>query len=239
LPLKRGTKVITGGMHISRDFNENIFSYDVFDAVYNVHGATEIVTPMMWCKNIRGNIKDQFDEVLEGLVFNKKGDGSISTVSGFSDNGEEVGMPDLIYEKEVGKFSFIRRIKPNLIRSSYGKEVEMAEDFLFTLISKNFGNQFMHPVVKIKPFVVRIERNQKIDDDNYIVYDSVFDTEIKRIGLEGINDMICNHYGIEKSSLNKPFFNYLYPIENIEKFNNGLKIDMSIITEKIKSELIK
>lgn len=246
-PITKGTKVITGGTTITEDFTKKIFDSEKVKYVYNVYGATEMITPLMWAINEKGQNNIKFTEVLDDVEFQIDSLGFISKIKINTDNSNWEVMPDIIKKVENENsihFLYNGRHKHPIFRvfkqdinfsknpPSIGSLNLLENEFISILEYKLGILASPKPIVIID--IVRLKHN-----NNFLVYDPILHKPLDDITLEELNDIIYLYYGVSKDYFLSPLITDKIPLNNLNDFNNGLKLDRNIIRKLIYNKMNK
>lgn len=229
LPIEKNTKVITGGSTITDNFIDHLFSNENIESIYNVYGATEIITPIMWVKIDRKSKVNEFNEILDGLIFNVNSKNNVvKSVSGFIDSNEVMILPDKL-TKVDNKYRYGGRSNNNIVLTikpgkSKVEVIDLTEDEIIKIIENEIG-EFANP----KPIIYI----NKLDDREEVLYTLVYDPQmhsnIDKLTMNEVNEIIYNYYEITEKDLKGKLFNNVIPLEKMSSFNNGLKLDKGMI----------
>lgn len=244
LPLSNNVKIITGGSSLTEEFISEIFKNKHIESIYNVYGATEIITPLMWNQINKTNPNRLFNNVLDGLTVNVNLNGEVETINGFVDTDDRLYLPDTIRVVNKNNYEFISRKCGTLFRNfkkidnapltNKVHNMTLTEDQFIGVISERLGN-FETPL----PIVLKKTTTIPNYFEHYLVYDSKKHDIINETSLEEINNIVYLYYGVHSSLLDMPFINGLVPINNLSDFNNGLKLDRGLIRKTINNKINK
>lgn len=242
IPISNNVKVITGGSTLTEEFILEIFSNSNIESIYNVYGATEVITPLMWNRIKKDTPNRLFTEILEGITVNVNSKEEVHSMEGFVDTSDSLPIPDTLKAVKGAGYGFISRKSSNLYRDLKYKaptplsrqlnNVSLTEDQFIGLISKHLGN-FETPL----PIVVMTPTAHPKHFDHYLVFDSKKHEIIDKTTLEGINKIVYLYFEVDSTQLDTPFINKLIPIDNLSNFNNGLKLDRGLIRKAISNEI--
>jgi hypothetical protein len=246
-PLKEGTKIITGGTTITEDFTNKLFNSDKVKYVYNVYGATEIVTPLMWAINEKNENNIKFTEILDGIEFKFDDLKFITQIKVNIDNSEWEPLPDVVRkmgEDDSIHFLYKGRAKQPIFRVfkqdvNFGKDKPMVgslnllEDELIKVLESKLGT-----LATAKPIVI-IDRIEVKKNFNFLIYDPILHKSLHDITLDELNDIIYLYYGVNKDYFITPLINDKIPLDHLNDFNNGLKLDRTIIKKLIYNKINK
>jgi hypothetical protein len=246
-PLKEGTKIITGGTTITEDFTNKLFNSDKVKYVYNVYGATEMITPLMWAINEKNENNIKFTEILDSVDLQFDNLGYITQIKINVDNSDWEKLPDVIRKTgDDGSIHFIYkgRDKQPIFRVfkqgiNFGKNPPMVgslnllEDELIKVLETKLG------ILETPKPIVIIDRIEVKKNFNFLVYDPVLHKSLHEINLEELNDIIYLYYGVNKEYFISPLINDKIPLSHLNDFNNGLKLDRTIIRKLIYNKINK
>jgi hypothetical protein len=246
-PITEGTKIITGGTTITEDFTKKLFNSNKIKYVYNVYGATDVITPLMWAINEKDTHNILFTQVLDGIEFKIDSSNFISRIKINVDDSDWEQLPDIV--KKIGdsnsvKFLYKGRDKHPIFRVfkqdiNFGKNppkigsLNLVEDELITILESKLG-----VLVSPKPIVI-INVVQLKNNNNFLIYDPNLHKVLDDITLEELNDIIYLYYGVSKDYFLRPLINDKIPLNHLNDFNNGLKLDRAIIRKLIYNKINK
>jgi len=243
LPFSNETKIITGGSTISDEFIEQLFENQKITLVYNVYGATEIITPIMWNKIDRETKNKNFIEVSDGLIINLDKNNQILSIGGFIDTNKDINIPDTLKEVE-GEYVFVGR-KQNLICRPIKKtkndsvknkvhNITLTEDELLKILSSELG-EFRSPT----PIIVKNDLNLGENVEYYLIFDPELHVKINELSVEKLNEIVYIYHGITSNNLDIPLITDKILINNLSDFNNGLKLDRGLIKKIVINKINK
>lgn len=241
IPISNNVKIITGGSTLTEEFISEIFNNKKIDSIYNVYGATEIITPLMWNRIKKDTTNRLFNEILGGVTINSNSNDEVNSMEGFVDTDDCILVPDRLKVIEGSGYGFVGRKCGNLHRDLKKNEtiplnrqlhnMTLTEDQFIGIISEHLGS-FETPL----PIVLKIPTARHNYFDHYLIFDSKKHDIIDKTTLEGINKIVYLYFGIDSIQLDTPFINELIPIDNLSDFNNGLKLDRGLIKKTINNK---
>jgi hypothetical protein len=244
-PFMEGTKIVTGGTTITEDFTKRLFNSEKVKYVYNVYGATEIITPIMWAINEKNENNIKFTEVLDGVEFEVNVFGFITCININIDGNVRERLPDVVRKinddnqvhflyKGRDKISIFRVFKqginfnnnPPMISS-----LNLSEDELIQILELKLGTlNSPKPIVLINR--VEIKKNY-----NFLIYDPILHKSLDDISLEELNEIIYLYHEVDKEYFLSPLINNKIPLNNLNEYNNGLKLDRGIIRKMVSNKM--
>lgn len=244
LPLSNGAKIITGGTSIKDEFLNQLFENEKIELIYNVYGATEIITPIMWYQIDRESTNRNFNQISEGLTINVNQYNQIETISGLIDSDKPVEIPDSLKLVEENEYRFIVRKQQFLYRPLIKKEgnplknnihnITLTEDECIKLLSDELG-EFNIP----EPIIIKNNTDKDYYSEYYLIYDPKKHSKIEELSVEKLNEIVYMYYGVNTNHLDDPLITDKIPIEDLSNFNNGLKIDRGVIKKIISNKINK
>lgn len=244
LPFGDGTKIITGGASIGEEFIQQIFENDKIDSIYNVYGATEIITPIMWNHLRRETTNRNFNEISDGIKVNINTKNQIESICGLIDSEDNINLPDTLKMVVDNEYTFVGRKKQNIyrpLRKIIGNptknkihNITLTEDELIKILSDDLG-KFNNP----EPIIIKNQTDIESNSDYYLIYDPKEHEKINNISLENLNNIVYIYYGVTPEHLIHPLITNKIPVENLSNFNNGLKLDRGLIKKLIGNKINK
>lgn len=244
LPLASGAKIITGGASISEEFIKQLFENKKIESIYNVYGATEIITPIMWNHIDRGTINRNFNQISEGLIVNVGSNNQIESINGLIDTNLNVELPDTLKKVGEDEYGFVSRKQQYLYRplkkidgeptKNRIHNITLTEDELIKILYDELGG-FTTP----EPIIIKNSTNYDYFSEYYLVYDPKLHYKIEELTTEKINEIVYIYYGVESKHLENPLITEKVPIEDLANFNNGLKLDRGLIKKLISNKINK
>lgn len=244
-PLMNGTKIVTGGTTITEDFTKKLFNSGKVKYVYNVYGATEIITPLMWAINEKNQNNIKFTETLDGIEFDFDSLGFISHININIDGHSREKLPDIIRKIEDGDgvcFLYKGRDKQPIFRvfkqginfdnnPPMVGSLNLVEDELIQILELKLGT------LKSPKPIVLINRIEVKKNYNFLIYDPILHKELDEISLEELNDIIYLYHGVNEEYFLSPLINNKIPLNDLNNYNNGLKLDRGIIRKMVSNKI--
>ncbi len=242
LPLSNKVKIVTGGSTISDEFVDRLFENENIDSIYNVYGATEIITPIMWNCIRRDTRNKLFNKILDGLVVNVNFNNQIESIGGLVDGPKCEMIPDILNVMGDDEYEFVGRKSNNLFRNlkninrdsikSDVHNITLTEDQFIDILTERLG-VFESP----KPIIIKESTDLPDYDKYFLIYDPKKHVKIYKMPLEEINNVIYMYYGVTSNQLDYALITNKIDIDNLSDFNNGLKLDRGAIKKIINNKL--
>jgi hypothetical protein len=243
-PLTQYAKIITGGSSIGDEFIDGVFKHKTIDSIYNVYGATEIITPLMWVKIDQNTESRTFNVILDGLKLHINSNMQIDSVYGFVDTDKPIEIPDTVKMVSENEFQFIGRKNSDIFRQikridntdikTGVHNISLTEDELIQILTEKMGK--LDPPV---PIIIKTQTEIKNNNDYYLIFDPKIHKTISNHTLDEINEVFYLYYGISKEQLESPLITDIIPFDNLSDFNNGLKLDRGAIKKIISNKINK